>query len=51
VDSVWVRCSMHNRNAARLFAALGMTCQGAAGSSEVIWSVDPESWQSKQGEE
>ena len=51
VDAVWVRCSVHNANAERLFAALGMSRRAIAGSTEVIWSVDLESWQFKQGDE
>jgi RimJ/RimL family protein N-acetyltransferase len=50
VERIWVRCSVHNIGAQRLFRTVGLSLQPAAGTerSEMIWSVDLASSQFKQ---
>ena len=50
VGHFWVRCSVHNVIAQRLFHAVGLSYQPAVVTdpSTMIWSVDLESWQPKE---
>ncbi len=50
LEHIWVRCSVHNTIAERLFRTVALTRQPAAGPepSQVIWSVDRKSWHFKQ---